>query len=151
MLRPHTRTLRRQGGQLLSVIKPVLKPGGERIPIMPLPLLKAGRRGDPRGQREVSAARRMRGREGAKFSSPVLFCLQYQRVAFCRTWLGVAAVWRDRLTLNEIRECLPIANLDRAILDRDDAGSSPVVKYLIDAFPRTADQFPESALRDLYP
>jgi len=52
----------------------------------------------------------------------------------------------DRLTLGEIRKCLPITNLDRAVLHHDDAGSSPFVKYLVDAFPRTADQFSEGAL-----
>lgn len=57
----------------------------------------------------------------------------------------------DRLTLDEIRKCLPIANLDRAVLQRDDAGSSPFVKYLIDAFPsnrRLGGQGRNCILRD---
>jgi hypothetical protein len=47
---------------------------------------------------------------------------------------------------DEIRERLHIANLDRAVPDRDDARAFPIVKYFIDPFPRTADQFSERAL-----
>ena len=47
---------------------------------------------------------------------------------------------------DEIRERLHIANLDRAVLDRDDARAFPIVKYLVDPFSRTADKISQSAL-----
>ena len=52
---------------------------------------------------------------------------------------------------DEIREGLAIANLNRAVLDRNDSRTFPVLKVPIDVLPGRADQFSKHPLRNLEP